>query len=316
MTPSVSNHMNLNEQTNRIKQMMGILSEQKIDSGKPVTNTPNVMGLQQDAQMRKACEAKVSKTTLDKAKKWWKDWINNPTTKQRVKAKSNLSDEQINNVFKNYITIIDKIVNLKYHMVDTEENAVMYIRTEDNTTVNVNCNQATDKEITDVQIVGILVHEIQHLLDEYYELIPDDALEKDFSLSLKGYDPRNKTGLILDMNRVNQSFEALKKEGFDEKALEFYKKELIDVYENGDPEYIQLTTELRSFIYGVRNELGKTSGQNITLDEIKKLANGKNRGNIYWLMVYVLNSGKSMTEVLNNVNSYAVTNTNNQPKTA
>ena len=308
--------MNLSEQTNRIKKMMGLLSEQKVGNDKPITNNTNVNVLQQDAQMRKACETKVNKTTLDKAKKWWKDWINNPSTKQRLKAKSKITDEQIDNVFKNYIVMLDKIVNLKYHMGDSEEDAVMYIRTEDNTTVNVNCELATDKEITDVQIVGILVHEIQHLLDGYYELIPDDVLEKDFSISLKGYDPRNKLGLILNMNRVNQSFEALKKEGFDEKALEFYKSQLIDVYENGDPEYIQLTTELRSFIYGVRNELGKTSGQNITLDEIKKLANGKNRGNIYWLMVYVLNSGKSMTEVLNNVNSYAVTNTNNQPKVA
>ena len=308
--------MNLNEQTYRIKQMMGLLSEQKVQTDKPNTIPNNLMSLQKEKKDRQMCETKVGKSILEKAKTWWKNWLNNPTTKQKFKAKNNLSDAQIAEIFKNYISMLDKLTNIKYWQYQNiDENGVMYIDTKDITTLNVICEAALDKAYQEKEIVGIVAHEIQHVLDSYYELIPDESLEKDFHLSLKGYNPSTHSGLMLDKNRVNVSYESLKKEGFNVPALDFYKKELEDIYENGDPEYVQLTNELRSFIYGVRNELGKTSGQDITLDDVKKLADGKNRGNIYWLMIYALNSGKSMTDILSNINSYAV-NTTNQPKVA
>ena len=161
----------------------------------------------------------------------------------------------------------------------------------------------------------MLVHEIQHILDYTKELTSDNDIIKDFGIDLKSLEDSQRTKATLDMSIVNKSYDLLLKEGFDSKLLDFYKQELIEIYKNGDRQYINEPSEIKSVIYGIRNELNKTSGQNITLDDIKKSVTQDTNSNFYLMMLYALKSGKSMTELLNSVNSYAINDTDfNQPK--
>jgi hypothetical protein len=301
--------MNLSEQTNRIKKMMGLLSEQKISNDKPAQqkNTPLI-----DADQK--CMTKVNKNTLEQAKKWWKDWLNNPLTKQKFKKDSNLSDDDVNNIFKYYDTILNGIRNLKYHTNFIERNdAVMYIKQEDQTTVNVNCKSALD--YSDKEVLAIMAHEMQHVLEDYYPLVQNKTLQRDFNATKNEFGDYSSNNL--NKKNINNSYELMKKEGFDIHGLDFYLHKIDTLDKNKQTGYFQNPSEIRSIITGIRNELGKTQGNDITIDEIKKLVASKSEGNVVHLMGVAMMSGKSMTDTLKSINSYAVNDTNpNQEKTA
>jgi len=294
--------MNLNEQTYRIKQMMGLLSEENLKGD------------------TSECQKLVNKNLLEQAKKWWRDWLNNPSTKQRLKSKYNLPDTKIDSIIEKNLSTLEKITNFNYLISEfpSEFDGPLFSvePDEDKKSIDVYCGSIVNKNISEKTIVGLLVHEIQHILDYTKELTSDSDIIKDFGIDLKSLGDLQRTKVSLDMSRVNKSYDLFLKEGFDSKLLDFYKQELIEIYKNGDPQYINEPSEIKSVISGIRNELNKTSGQNITLDDIKKSVTQDTNTNFYLMMLYALNSGKSMTELLNSVNSYAVTNTNNQPKTA
>jgi hypothetical protein len=106
----------------------------------------------------------------------------------------------------------------------------------------------------------------------------------------------------------------MKKEGFDISGLDFYLNKINNAKY---PEYFKNPSEIRSIITGVRNELRKIPGNDITVDEIKKLVASKSEGNVVHLMAVAMMAGKSMTDTLKSINSYAVNDANpNQPKTA
>mgnify|MGYP003704827813 CR=1 FL=1 len=107
--------------------------------------------------------------------------------------------------------------------------------------------------------------------------------------------------------------EELKNEGFDDELLTYYTHSII-----GD-EYEYDPNEISAYIYHLRSMLNKTSGQNITVPELVKLTKENRTSAVDWMMIYILQSGKSAQEILNSVNSYAVNNKNNninQPKVA
>jgi len=60
----------------------------------------------------------------------------------------------------------------------------------------------------------------------------------------------------------------------------------------------------------MRNYLQKESGENITLKDIINV--GKNI-DLSWLIMATIRSGKTIQQILNSLNSYAINNMNNKP---
>jgi predicted Zn-dependent protease len=209
---------------------------------------------------------------------------------------------------------LNGIRNIKYHTNFIERNdAVMYIESWNPTTVNVNCKSALD--YSDKEVLAIMAHEMQHVLENYYPLTQDETLQRDFNAT------KNESGDYssnsLNKKNINNSYELMKKEGFDIHGLDFYLHEIDSLDKNKQTGYFQNPSEIRSIITGIRNELGKTQGNDITIDEIKKLVASKSEGNVVHLMGVAMMSGKSMTDTLKSINSYALNDTNpNQEKTA
>ena len=109
--------MNLNEQTYRIKQMMGLLSEQKVGNEKPTTNPPV-----KDFGDVGACKTKVSTVQLDKAKKFLLDWLNNPSTKQRFITSNHKTSQEWEQAYKLSVDIINGVKNINYN-IEPEHNS-------------------------------------------------------------------------------------------------------------------------------------------------------------------------------------------------
>jgi hypothetical protein len=74
---------------------------------------------QQKDLFQKLKDTKISDETkikpyFERAKKWWKDWLNDPITKEKHKKMFGLSDEELKTKFDNYLKVID---NAKIVMV-------------------------------------------------------------------------------------------------------------------------------------------------------------------------------------------------------
>ena len=287
--------MNLNEQTNRIKQMMGILSE--------------------DDNIENACKSKVTYELLDKAKKWLISWIENPNTKQRWMTKNKKTSQEWDETKKSAVDLVNGVKNISFITSKaTKRNVTLfYVLAGNTTTIFAVCDNII-KQNDEKQVYAELVHEIVHIIDSEVELINYDDIYKDFMV-----DPNEGSGFIFGkqpdyLGRIENSIKLLEKEGFDKETLDYYYTKILDSADNGTSKDPQ---EIVANIYGIRQLLNKTSGENITVDDIKKISKEYKNIIVYWFMNYIIQSGKSAQEILNSVNSYAATNTNpNQPKVA
>ena len=88
--------MNLNEQTNRIKKMMGLLSED-------------------NNSIENACKAIVTKTSLDKAKQWLLSWISNPKTKQKWMTNYKKTSQEWDETYNTCVSLINGVKNFSYN---------------------------------------------------------------------------------------------------------------------------------------------------------------------------------------------------------
>lgn len=269
--------------------------------------------LSEQDNTRQMCEAKANKTTLDKAKTWWKNWLSNPSTIQRFKdTHKELNDERVKKSFEKYNQIIDKIT-IRYDYYGDEKGEFMSVIPTEKFVIYVNCSAI--KDMDEHEIVSTFVHEIQHWIWNKAKntLIPLGKALDDFGIDYSGLDPMTGEGLELNQENVDKSYNKLKAEGFSDDLLKYYMKGLNWYYKEGPTIYVNDHDELSSYIYDLRAFIGKDANQQITVDDVKKVIE-KDKAYPYHFMLFVLKSGKSMAETLNNVNSYAVNKNPNQPK--
>jgi hypothetical protein len=271
--------------------------------------------LSEDDNIENACKSKVTYELLDKAKKWLISWIENPNTKQRWMTKNKKTSQEWDETKKSAVDLVNGVKNISFITSKaTKRNVTLfYVLAGNTTTIFAVCDNII-KQNDEKQVYAELVHEIVHIIDSEVELINYEDIYKDFMV-----DPNEGSGFIFGkqpdyLARIENSIKLLEKEGFDKETLDYYYTEILDGVDNGvskDPQ------EIVANIYGIRQLLNKTSGENITVDDIKKISKEYKNSVVYWFMNYIIQSGKSAQEILNSVNSYAVNNTNpNQPKVA
>lgn len=280
---------------------------------------------------------------LIKSKEFWKNWLNDPITKQKMTSIHNFkSEEKTNKIIQKYISAIDKI-NLSFFdsvkktndgQINLNDEDLEYFYTEhsynyafvgvDPKIIYVNCaNDTTDK-------IGVLVHEIQHVL---YDIFPINPKKKIGNAFVKKGD---RIGSYIDI--LSSQFRDYKKTGDQDKIrmtgdqiknlkLNLDKLGVKDVTEinnliqrynkiiiaNSEPKYGYYGCNLNekmSNIFTMRSLFNLKPSDKITLNLLKPyiLFEKTNDGISYILLCWAFNGFKDIEDFINDMNLLALKN--------
>ena len=237
------NNMNLQENIQRIKEMMGIINEEI---------TP-------ECQQR-------TKTELPIAVKYWKDWLNHPATKQKFMVNHNVNQTQMNEIYKKYFDMLDGLEFSYYDdtyqfpgYTDSEElvksatqidGIYAFVSRNHPKIIFYNCS------LNDTDIKNTLIHEISHLLDHIHPKSTAKQINKVFSRNIRLNKMKGLRNFMIklgvtDENELNKIIDRYKK--MVEKKS-FYDCDLIEKLAN-----VQI----------IRSVLNKQPGENVTLSDLK-----------------------------------------------
>jgi hypothetical protein len=288
--------MNLNEQTNRIKQMMGLLSEQTI----PMTVD--------------ACKALLPKNIFEEAKQWWIDWLDNENTQARFAYQNDLKKREV----KKYIELYKKRLNeLKLiFVIDPKSDWVgknvtaQYINPD---TMLVNCNLISQDESIIKSFKEVLIHEITHALNDVKPLVPYENIKDNFMMPNYGSEVK-----IMFPDEMK---EKLIQDGFEELVVNSLVKTFYNSLE-ADPNFIVQYSldgnEILARLEGLRFKLNKKSGEPITVKDMndlyKKAKYDKSidLSDLIALLFAIMISRVSLYSILQNLNKYTYVNPQNK----
>jgi hypothetical protein len=280
--------MNLNEQTNRIKQMMGILSEQT-----------NPMTLE-------ACKALVPKNSFEQAKQWWINWLDDKKTQIRFAVKNNLKKKDI----KAFIDLYKKGLNdlkIDYtanpEMKEYFENKYAMAGYVNPGKIVINCDYFTDKNnISESDFKETFVHEIAHFLNSIQPLVSFYEIQKDFKIP---NDIDSIEVMYPEEMRVK-----LKNDGLDDTLIKdiinrFYKMYLED--SSYIKEYSLNKDEILARLYNIRLLMNKKSGETITVNDINDLykkIDTVDISDLVYVLFGIMLTNVSLSSILESLNSY------------
>jgi hypothetical protein len=286
--------MNLQEQTNRIRQMMGIVTEQEVP----------------------ACQQEAERELTNAIKKW-SDWLNNPITKQKFMSNHGLDEKKTEEIYQKYNQLLKEIkvftYDKTYEFTDFTNTNLSQVAKKKGKSVNgfvfrnfptsvfINC----DRRLQDREISETLHHEISHLLDFIH--------------------PKNPEQKIDDLHDNHEIYKHLDKDSLDNFFLKSNitdrktKRKIRDKYfplfrtSKKDKQYLCLGTELLNGIQGLRDALGKKPGEDITVQEaipFFTLLNDKTTDSDINKMVYcwVLKGLPDLDNYIKELNSFAKNN--------
>jgi len=326
--------MNLNENISRVKELMGgAISNNLDEQKKPTPSIPplkfgqprlpasstyvnnNIAGRADFAKERDNCMKSYNTTTLSQAVNWWKDWLRSPVTLNKFAKNWKISTNEASEIFKDYNEALSDL-RFQYYS-DPRSDSIAHVRP--NTVMGyspfegiiyINCANNTEDPL------GILIHEIQHILYNVKPFHPKQKIDVD---------------LKIDRNKKESKTEARKSELTKAEKDKWYKYaydlraqgikkpvDLINSYlrllRNNKKEYIYEDTEILSRLYGIRNIIGVKPGQDITVEDFVKIVNTGDV-NAFWIMMSIMNSGQTIQNVLNRFNAYAKNNPPNNQNT-
>ena len=337
--------MNLQENITRLKQLMGVLSEQD-------TNT--------EVQTKDFSECKKNvETKFTEAKNFIIKWISDPKTKEKFKknwgvGQDNLipteqyrymdsyaESDNVDDIFNGYLELLKKIQPDFYFKGDDKSLINQFRNTEisDNNdpksaiafvnkglskeTVLINCGEF----MTHSEQLSILIHEIQHLLFFYFPFNPGEKIHnifntvdtKAYSEIGRMYDTFNK---ILDGINTQNLINVSQKYGIDKNILEDWFKEAVSKAENKLPSkdgeitqssnyyylYSCNENEKMSNIMGLRSDLNVSPTENINYqDIIPFIKKEKTNTNATWLIIcWALNGYIDIQEWIGKMNLLAL----------
>ena len=257
---------------------------------------------------------------LPKAVKWWKDWLNDPITKQKIIKNINatkkpneapFTEKWLNDTL--YVVYFKVLNSIELRFVDpskpdskykftpkpTTASALAYVRPDiAPTTLFINYLKQDDEPI------DTLIHEIQHLLYNKYPFNPSSQVLKIFNN--KSNTP-NTSNSSIDANLQSIS----KKYQVETKDLEWWKQTQ-DNYEKKNPGYTSSPNEKLSNIVAVRRLFNLKPGQPITVAMIKPYITGtKSHTDVYWLLMgWASAKFPDLQQFLNEINDLAQQNVN------
>ena len=268
--------------------------------------------------VNQACKTKYQ-TALPKAVSFWKNWLNNPITKEKVYQNYLVRSERelntVNQAFKKYFDILNNLNLIFYDqtMPNVEMGALAHVNGFKSLyNINVNCS------LDDPELLQTLVHEIQHLIYYVKPLNPAKKISDAFVNKNTKIETINN---IFDINKLEtikdpKIMETSKKLNIPYYDLELWKDLSIKRGKEEDPGYICRETEKMSNIYAIRSLFGIKAGGKITLNMIiPYIKSEKNSGNINWvLMCWAKRGFPDIYEMLNEINEMAFKQGNEKPK--
>ena len=271
--------------------------------------------------VNQACKTK-SQTALSKAVSFWKNWLNDPITKEKVYlnylVRSEREMNNVNNDFKKYFDILNNL-NLIYFdqtMPDEDMKDLAYVIPDLSLyDVHINCSS------NDTELVQTLVHEIQHLLYEVKPLNPAKKINNAFvdknkkSETIGGFF-KNLLSPLIQKNFSKIIKDTSKKLNIPYYDLEFWKDLSIETAKDEDPGYICRENEKMSNIMAIRSLFGIKAGGKITLNMIMPYIKlEKDSGNISWLLLCWAERGfPDINGMLDDINKLAFKQGDEPPK--
>ena len=267
------------------------------------------------------CKSTWSKN-LTPAKEYWIKWLSNPITKQKFKKNWNIkNDGEVNNIFKEYIDVLNKLTLVFYDNFNVKHQTIRLayayvVPKVDNTKIYVNCSHL------DKTPYESLVHEIQHILYDIKPLNPEkqvgDVFVTNKTVKMSPKDFLNVEKFIKNSkNTVSQSIQDTSKNyGFNTNTL----SELLSRaknYEKEKPGYVCSETEKMSNIMAVRKYLGIKPGENITKEMLEPyISDYKHQTDISWILYcWALRGFGDVNVMLNKMNNLAYQNTGKDSET-
>jgi hypothetical protein len=227
--------------------------------------------------VNQACKT-ISFATLSKAVRFWKNWLNNPITKEKVYQNYLVRSERelnnINNVFKKYFDILNNLNLIFYDQTTPNEefDAFAYVNASKSLyDIHVNCS--LDNET----LLDTMVHEIQHLI---YYVKPLNPAKKISNIFVgKNNKPETMSNIFnfdkLEIPNIKNPLSISKNMKETAKKLNIYDSYLSslkfdsDVEEKSDPGYVCRETEKMSNIMAMRNLFSIQPGGKITSNMLK-----------------------------------------------
>ena len=262
-------------------------------------------------------------TELPKAVAFWKAWLSDPITKQRVEQNWDTwyasGKFQIKYVWPKYFDMLNKVYIKFYDSYKNNDHLVSgayaYVLGDSIGTPTIYVNL----ELDDPEKYDTLVHEIQHIIYGIKPLNPEKKITNVFVTQNTKRDTPSSiaASLMTSTTKKLNTGMAKAKVVIASLGLDMSPEALVtwklrgQKGRKGDPDYVCKATEKMSNIMAMRNYFKLKPGQNITLSMIKPYIEGKKQHtDIDWvLMCWAKNDFPDLNQMLNRINLLAKNNT-------
>lgn len=250
------------------------------------------------------CKSKYNSDLLKKATDWWRNWLNHPSTKDRFAKSFKYDKSTVEKHFAEYNKILSQI---PIEHVISDQTLAGWVspgifNNGYDVPININCRVAVD--FSENQALSLMIHEIQHILNDYHKFYPYELNNFDDWVSRKflGDDTSG---------TPETNFQRLKKflmtQGFDENA----SSKISDTYLWGlknDEVHLRHPNEVMSTLSEIRRYFKLKPDQKITKEMIINSVNGKTNidSDLRIFLSQWIYSKKTLTDFLNFSNSIAM----------
>ena len=293
--------------------------------------------------VNQACKTK-HQTELPKAVSFWKNWLNNPTTRKKVEQnwsyKSNFLPKYFNtfsidssDAWNKYFDILDNLKLIFYdetmpnEKLDDYNEFAYVVPWESLYDIHVNCSRPHK------EVLGIMIHEIQHLLYHVKPLNPAKKISDVFVDKNTKIEPMDKifdiSKLLVPINTntldVSKKIKDVStKLNISHNHLEYWKELSIEYQKKEDPGYVCRETEKMSNIMSIRNLFGISAGffvgiiasSGITLDMLMPyIQRKKHNSDVSWVLIcWAQRNFPEINEMLDEINDLAIKQGDEQPR--
>jgi hypothetical protein len=263
---------------------------QVVGSSTQVTKSINIPFYREGQDERLyACKSHVNEDLLKQATDWWKTWLNNQATKNRFAKSFKYDNSTVEKHFAEYNKILSQI-KMEYVFSDKRNKAWVspkFFSNGYNLPITINCSMSIDTARHELNT--LLIHEIQHILDDYHKFHPYSDMDLD---------------TIIGQPKVNWDVvkKNLRSVGFNDTAV----KSIVMSYSfrlKNSINHLKHPNEIMSTLSEVRSILKLTPNQKITKEMIIR---NYRKDDIMLFICQWLYSGKTLDNFLNFSNSIAM----------
>jgi hypothetical protein len=248
------------------------------------------------------CKTKYNSNLLKSAVDWWRKWLNNPSTKDRFAKSFKYDKSTVEEHFVEYNNILSQIP-MEYVISDKPNGGWVrpgrFFSNGYDIPIFINCRVANNYDAN--RALSLLIHEIQHILNDYHKFHPyeDQSYSDDGSSEDNASSPSKNNVTVLKKFLMTQ--------GFDENA----SSEISDTYLwqlKNDEVHLRHPNEVMSTLSEIRRYLKLKPDQKITKEMIINSVNGKTDidFDVLTFLSQWIYSKKRLSDFLNFSNSIAM----------